>query len=206
MPTVNVYDAEMRRVGELDLKDSVFGAAPLPHLVHEVVTAQLASRRRGTADTLTRAEVSFSNRKPYRQKKTGRARMGTRRSPLLRKGGVIFGPRPRDYSRRPPSRVRKKALISVLSAFLQEERLIVLDGLRLDVVKTKSVAELIAKTKFPGAVLAIPEKDPVLEMSARNLPHVKVLRSGGLNCYDLLKYRHLVILKDAVPLIEDRLD
>jgi large subunit ribosomal protein L4 len=205
MPTADIYNLQMEKVGELPLSDLVFGAQPRPWLVHETVRAQLVSRRRGTADTKTRGEVSFSTRKPYRQKKTGRARLGTRRSPLLRKGGVIFGPHPRDYSFRPPAKVRKGALISVLSSFFKEERITILDNFPLPEPKTRLFFKSLEKLGFPTLTLVIPGKDPLLERSARNIPTVKVLRQEGLNCYDLLKFRNLVILKDAIPLIEDRL-
>ena len=205
MPTADVFNLSMEKVGEIELSDLVFGAEPKPHLVHEVVRSQLASRRRGTADTKTRGEVAFSTRKPYRQKKTGRARMGTRRSPLLRKGGVVFGPHPRDYSFRPPSRVRRGALISVFSSFLSENRILFLDSFPMEQQKTKLFVESAKKIGFPTFTLLIGGKEPILEMSARNVPHIKVLRWQGLNCYDLLKRRNLVILEDAVPVIEERL-
>jgi large subunit ribosomal protein L4 len=205
MPTADIYNLDMEKVGELELLDSVFGIEPKPWLVHEVVRAQLASRRRGTADTKTRGEVAFSTRKPYRQKKTGRARLGTRRSPLLKKGGVVFGPHPRDYSFRPPAKVRRSALASVLSSFLAERRLIVLEAFPIPEPKTKAFNQALSKLGFSSLVLLIPGKDLLLERSARNLPTVKVLRQEGLNCYDLLKYRNLVILKDAVPKIVSRL-
>jgi large subunit ribosomal protein L4 len=205
MPQTDIYNLRMEKVGEISLSDLVFGAKPKPHLVHEVVRSQLVSRRAGTADTKTRGEVSFSTRKPYRQKKTGRARMGTRRSPLLKKGGVIFGPHPRDYSFRPPAKVRRQALISVLSSFYEEKRLIVIDNFSLEQPKTKEFAQSLAKLKFPSMVLCLPSADKIVELSGRNIPTVKVIRQVGLNCYDLLKYRHLVILKDAVPHLEARL-
>ncbi|MDR2339061.1 MAG: 50S ribosomal protein L4 [Deltaproteobacteria bacterium] len=205
MPTADIYNLLMEKVGELDLDDRVFGATPKPWLVHEAVRAQLASRRRGTADTKTRGEVAFSTRKPYRQKKTGRARMGTRRSPLLRKGGVIFGPHPRDYSFRPPSKVRKGALISVLSSLLSEKRLLVIDDFPLPEPKTRLFHKAVLKLGYPTLTLVIPGRDPFLERAARNIPTVRVLRQEGLNCYDLLRLKNLVLLKDAVPMIEERL-
>jgi large subunit ribosomal protein L4 len=205
MPTVPVYNLSMEKVGEINLNDSVFAATPKPHLVHEVVRAQLVSRRAGTANTKTRGEVAFSTRKPYRQKKTGRARMGTRRSPLLRKGGVVFGPHPRDYSFRPPAKVRKGALISVLSSFLAEKRLIVLDKLDIEAPKTKILARELSRIHFTRMAIVIPKASTVLEKSGRNIPSLKILRQEALNCYDLLKYQNLVIMKDAVPMIEERL-
>jgi large subunit ribosomal protein L4 len=205
MPTVNVVNLSRETVGEITLSDQVFGAEPKPHLVHEVVRAQLASRRRGTADTKTRGEVAFSTRKPYRQKKTGRARLGTRRSPLLRKGGVVFGPHPRDYSFQPPARVRRQALASVLSSLLAEGRLIILDAFPMEAPKTKLFRQAALRTGWKTLTLVTAEPDPVLERGAKNIPDMKVLRQEGLNCRDLLKRRNVAVLRDAVPLIEGRL-
>jgi large subunit ribosomal protein L4 len=206
MPTADIYNLSMEKVGEVELSGLVFGADIKPHLVHEAVRAQLASRRSGTADTKTRGEVAFSNRKPYRQKKTGRARKGTRRSPLLKKGGVVFGPHPRDFSWRPPAKVRRQALTSVLSSFLEEKRLVILDSFPLGEAKTKAFHKSLAPLGFKSLTLVLPGRDMLLERSARNIPTVKVLRQEGLNCFDLLKYRNVVILKDALPMLEERLE
>lgn len=202
---VDVVNLNNETVGQVDLPDLIYNVEMRPHLVHEVVTAQLQSRRAGTASTKTRAEVAFSNRKPYRQKGTGRARAGTRRSPLWRHGGVIFGPKPRDFSWRPPAQVRRTALKVVLTAKLQDKQLVVLDAFDLPEAKTKAFAQAIKGLGVNKAIVVTSGTDEKLERSSRNLPDCKVLRVEGLNCYDLLKHTHLVILKDSLAGIEARL-
>jgi large subunit ribosomal protein L4 len=156
MPTVDLINLENQVIGQVDLPDSIYGVEIKPHVVHEVVTAQLHSRRAGTASTKTRAEVAFSNRKPFPQKKTGRARAGTRRSPLFRKGGTIFGPKPRDFSWRPPSKIRRLALKVVLSAKLKENELVVLDKLSLPEIKTKTFCSSMKGLGLKKAVVITP--------------------------------------------------
>ncbi len=205
MPIVDVVNLKNETVGQVELPDLIYNVEMRPHLVHEVVTAQLASRRAGTASTKTRAEVAFSNRKPYRQKGTGRARAGTRRSPVWRHGGTIFGPKPRDFSWRPPARVRREALRVVLSSKLAEKRLLILDSFELAAPKTKLFAESLKSLGLQKALVLTPAENEVLERSSRNVADAKVLRVAGLNCYDLLKHTHLVILKDSLAGIEERL-
>jgi large subunit ribosomal protein L4 len=205
MMIVNVLNMKNETVGQVDLPDLIYNVELRPHLVHEVVTAQLASRRAGSASTKTRSDLTYSTRKPYRQKGTGRARAGSRKSPLWRHGGVVFGPHPRDFSRRPPAKVRRAALKIVLSAKLKDKRLLVLDSLPLAGAKTRFVAEAMKDLGLKKAVVVTPAPDESLERSARNLPDCRVLRVDGLNCYDLLKHTHLVILKDSLPGIEARL-
>jgi len=202
---VNVVNMKNETVGQVDLPDLIYNVELRPHLVHEVVTAQLNSRRSGTASTKTRNELSYSTRKPYRQKGTGRARAGSRNSPLWRHGGVIFGPHPRDFSQRPPARVRRAALKVVLTSKLQDKRLLILDALELAEAKTKFMAGAMKDLGLAKALVVTPAPDETLERSARNLPDCRVLRVAGLNCYDLLKHTHLVILKDSLPGIEARL-
>ncbi|MDR1576812.1 MAG: 50S ribosomal protein L4 [Deltaproteobacteria bacterium] len=205
MPTVDVVNLQLNKVGEVELPEAIWSVEPRVHLVHEVVVAQLRSRRAGTACVKTRGEVAFSNRKPYSQKKTGRARAGTRRSPLWRKGGTIFGPKPRDYFYRPPAKIRRLALKSVLSAKLKENELLIVDAFSLPEIKTKSFFESMKGLGLKKAVVVTPDPDHNLEMSARNLTDFQVLRVDGLNCYDLLRHERLVILKDSLPAIEERL-
>jgi large subunit ribosomal protein L4 len=202
---VNVINLERAPVRQVDLPDFIYKAEVKAHAVHEIVRAQLNSRRSGTADTKTRGEVAFSTRKPYRQKKTGRARAGTRRSPLFRKGGTIFGPHPRDYGFRPPAEVRRIALRSVLSDKLSAGRLEILDAFPVTEIKTRTVFSAISPWQGAKVIFVIPGEDEFLEKSARNIPGVKVLRAAGLNCYDLLRYEHVVLLEGALPLIEERL-
>lgn len=202
---VDVVNLKNETVGQVDLPDLIYNVEMRPHLVHEVVTAQLQSRRAGTASTKTRAEVAFSNRKPYRQKGTGRARAGTRRSPVWRHGGTIFGPKPRDFSWRPPAQVRRTALKVVLTAKLQDKQLVVLDAFELAEAKTKAFAQAIKGLGVGKAIVVTPGVNETLERSSRNLPDCKILRVEGLNCYDLLNHTHLVILKDSLAGIEARL-
>ncbi len=202
---VDVINLKNETVGQIELPDLIYNVEMRPHLVHEVVTAQLHSRRAGTAATKTRAEVAYSNRKPYRQKGTGRARAGTRRSPVWRHGGIIFGPQPRDFSWRPPAQVRRSALKIVLTSKLQEKRLLILDAFELAEAKTKAFAASLKGLGIQKAIVVTPEPNETLERSSRNIPDMKVLRVDGLNCYDLLNHQHLVILKDSLPAIEARL-
>jgi large subunit ribosomal protein L4 len=205
MPVVDVVNLKKERVGQVELSDEIFAAEIKPHLVHEVVVAQLASRRAGMACTKTRSQISGTTRKPFRQKGTGRARAGSFKSPLRRGGGVIFGPKPKDYSRRPPKKVRRGALTSVLSAKLQDNELVVLEDFNLEEIKTKRFLEAMNALELPSAVVVIQGPSEPLEKSSRNLQTFKVLRADGLNCYDLLKYRHLVLLQNCLPKIEERL-
>jgi large subunit ribosomal protein L4 len=205
MTAVDVINIKREPVRQVDLPDSIYKAKIKPHTVHETVRAQLNSRRSGTADTKTRGDVAFSTRKPYRQKKTGRARMGTRRSPLLKKGGTVFGPHPRDFGFRPPAEVRRTALRSVLTDKLAAGRLEVLDEFPLEGIRTKAVFEAVQPWEGRRVLFVIPAPDETLEKSARNLPRVKVLRAAGLNCYDLLLHEHVVLLEAALPLVEERL-
>ncbi|MDR1920962.1 MAG: 50S ribosomal protein L4, partial [Candidatus Adiutrix sp.] len=165
----------------------------------------LQSRRAGTASTKTRAEVAFSNRKPYRQKGTGRARAGSRRSPVWRHGGIIFGPKPRDFSRRPPAQIRRSALKIVLTSKLADKRLLVLDSFELPEARTKFFAQALKGLGLQKAVVVTPGENENLERSSRNIPDCKVLRVAGLNCYDMLNHTHLVLLKDSLAGIEERL-
>jgi len=207
MAQIDLYNLSREKVGEVELRDEVFNGPVKPHLFYEVVKWQLAKRRRGTASTKTRAEVSGGGRKPWRQKGLGRARAGSIRSPLWRGGGVVFGPKPRDYSYPLPKKVRRAALRSALSLRYKEGKLTVLDGFDLGQIKTKLFVEAMEKLGLKGEkVLIVTDgKDEVLERSARNVPWAKVLRCEGLNVYDVLNYRHLLILRSALPKIEERL-
>lgn len=205
MPVVDIYNLKKEKVGQVELPDSIYDVEPKPHLVHEVVVAQLASRRSGTACTKARGEIAGSTRKPYRQKGTGRARAGSRKSPVWRGGGTIFGPKPRDFSKTPPKKVRKGALRTVLSVKLKDDELMVLDAMDLGEIKTKKFAEAMAGLEMDNALVITGAQDETLEKSSRNLPGFKVLRADGLNCYDVLKYRKLILLQSSLEKIEERL-
>jgi len=205
MPKVDVYDEKKQKVGEIELADEVFAAEVKAHLLHEVVVWQLAKRRAGTACTKTRSEVRGGGRKPWRQKGTGRARVGSRRSPLWRGGGTTHGPKPRDYDYNVPKKVRKAALKSALSDKLAEEKLLVLRGFGLEAIKTKAFVEVLATFQTQNVLVVTAGPDEVLEKSARNIPMVKVLRAEGLNVYDILRYDRLMLLEPAVGRIEEAL-
>ena len=205
MPTLDVYSAKHDKVGELEVKEEVFAAESKPHLLHEVVVWQLARRRSGNASTKTRAEVRGGGKKPWRQKGTGRARSGTRRSPLWRGGGTTFGPKPRDYSFSVPKKVRKGALKSALSDKLREENLVVIRDFELKEIKTKDFAQVLNNFEIKSALVVINDSDLLMEKSSANIPQVKVLRAEGLNVYDILRHERIILLENAVGPIEEAL-
>lgn len=202
MATVAVCNSQNEQIGEIELNDEVFNVQVKSHLLHEVVTMQLAKRRSGSANTKGRSEVRGGGRKPWRQKGTGRARAGTRSSPIWRGGGVTFGPKPRDHTPKVNKKIRKQALKMALSSKCQENQVVVLDGFGLDEIKTKAFAEVLQAFDLDSVLVVIAERDDVVEISARNVPHTKVLRSEGLNVYDILRHQHLLLVKEAVPRIE----
>ena len=204
MAVADVHNMYGEKVSEIDLADGIFNVPPKKHVLHEVVTMQLANRRSGSAFTKGRSEVRGGGRKPYRQKGTGRARAGSRTSPLWRGGGVVFGPKPRSYSYKVPKGVRRQALKMALTSKLQDKALIVVDRLDLESVKTKRFVEVIESLKTKQALIVTDRKLKNLELSSRNVPDVKVLRSEGLNVYDILKFKHLVLLEPCVKQIHER--
>ncbi len=187
------------------LPESIFGVPIRPHLLHQTVIMQLNNRRSGTASTKTRGLVRGSGRKPWRQKGTGRARVGSIRSPLWTGGGTTFGPQPRDYSYRLPKKARREALLSALSLRHQDEKIIVVEKLELAETKTKLMQEVLKNLGVESALIVIHESDEKVERSARNLGTVKVLRAEGLNVFDILRYEHLVLTEQALGVIEERL-
>ena len=202
MPVVDVFDLEKRKVGEVTLPDSVFAVEVKPHLLHEVVTMQLANRRQGTHSTLGRSEVRGGGKKPWRQKGTGRARHGSIRSPLWRGGGVVFGPKPRDYSYTVPKKVRRAALRSALSSKLGDGQVTVVEHFDLPEIKTKRFVKILETFGMDNVLIVVDGENHNLRRSARNVPRVKVLRVEGLNVYDLLKYRSLVLTRGCIARIE----
>jgi large subunit ribosomal protein L4 len=205
MAVIDVVNSKGEKVSERELSDALFNVAAKTSVLHEVVTAQLAGRRSGTASTKRRSEVSGSTRKLYRQKGTGRARRGDIKSPLMRGGGVIFGPHPRSFASKVSKKVRKLALKMALTSKLQENELVVLDKFDLEKVKTKDFIEIVQALRLDNALIVTDNKDEILELSSRNVPRIKVLRSEGLNVYDILKYKNLVLLEPAINDIEGRL-
>jgi len=205
MAVTEVYNTDNKKVGEVELNDALFGLEVKKHILHDVVKMQLANRRAGTACTKTRVEVSGGGKKPYRQKGTGRARQGTNRSPLMRGGGVVFGPKPRDYSYKLPRKVRKLGLRMALSARFSENNMLVLDGFDLNAIKTKEFVEVMKKLNIDNGLIVIPENNDNLEKSSRNVQGFKVIKTGGLNVYDILLHRNLVLLQPCLDQLEKRL-
>lgn len=203
MPTVALYNTNGEQVGEVELKEDIFGVPVHGPVLHDAVVMQLAGRRRGTHDTKTRAEVQGGGRKPWRQKGTGRARHGTIRSPIWRGGGVVFGPHPRDYSYSLPKKVRRLALKSALSAKVQAGDLLVLEELSLEQPRTKDMVKILNNLKVEDALVVTADKDATVEKSARNIPNIKPLKATGLNVYDILAYDKLVMTRDAVARVEE---
>ncbi|MBW2019424.1 MAG: 50S ribosomal protein L4 [Deltaproteobacteria bacterium] len=205
MAVQDVYNMDGEKVSEIDLADEIFNVPIKQHVLHEVVTMQMVNRRAGTAAAKGRSEVRGGGQKPYRQKGTGRARAGSRRSPLWRGGGVVFGPKPRNYAYKVPKKVRRQALRMALTSKRQNKTLIVVDSLDFETIKTKHFVEVMAALKAREALIIIDRKLENLELSSRNVPHVKVLRSEGLNVYDILKFKHLILLEPSVKQLAARL-
>ena len=205
MPTVDIYNIQKEKVGELDLKDDIFGVEVRGDVLHEVVTWQRACRRSGCACTKTRGEVSGGGRKPWRQKGTGRARSGSNRSPVWKGGGTTFGPRPRSYAYTLPKKVRRLALKMALSSKLENGQLVVLEGYPHNEPRTKDFVAVLKTFELNKALFISLEENRALELSARNVPGVQVMLPMGLNVYDILKYDHLVLFSPALAAIEARL-
>jgi large subunit ribosomal protein L4 len=205
MAVIDVLDIEGRQVAQTDLPDAVFNVPVKSHVLHEVVTMQLANRRNAHPRVKHRGDVAGSTRKLYKQKGTGRARRGDIKSPLLRGGGVIFGPDGRTYDYQVPKKVRRLALKMALSSKFQDKALIVLDGFDLSEIKTRRFVSALKALKLTSALIVTAAQNDHLERSSRNVPKVKVLRSEGLNVYDVLKYETLVLLQPAIKAIEGRL-
>jgi large subunit ribosomal protein L4 len=205
MPVIDVQNIKGKQISQVELAEDVFSIPVKSSVLHEVVTMQLSNRRSGTAAVKHRSDVRGSGKKLFRQKGTGRARRGDIKSPLLRGGGVVFGPDKRNYSYKVPKKVRKLALKMALSSKLRENELVVLDQFELDEIKTKKIVDVLKKLKLKNALIVTEKHNDHLELSARNIPDVKVIRSEGLNVYDILKYRMLVLLEPAVKNIEGRL-
>ncbi len=203
MANVTVYNKEGNAVGSMELSDAVFGVKVNEHLMHMAVVSQLANKRQGTQSAKTRAEVSGGGIKPWRQKGTGHARQGSIRAPQWKGGGVVFAPKPRDYSFKMNRKEKTLALKSALTTRVQEQKIFVIDGLTFDEYKTKQMKAVLDALNVKKALVVLGEKDEKVIMSARNLPSVRTSLSGSMNVYDILKYENLVITKDAVTKIEE---
>ena len=203
MATVAVYNIEGKEVDKLELNDNVFGVEINEHLVHLAVVSQLANGRQGTQSAKTRSEVSGGGRKPWRQKGTGHARQGSTRSPQWTGGGVVFAPKPRDYSFKMNKKEKRIALLSALSSKVADNKIVVVDEFKLDEIKTSKFAQILDNLKAPKALVVTKDKDEKVVLSARNIPTVKTTMTNSINVYDILKYDSLVITKDAVAAIEE---
>ena len=203
MANVSVYNMEGNEVGTLELNDAVFGVNVNEHLVHLAVVSQLANKRQGTQKAKTRAEVSGGGRKPWKQKGTGHARQGSTRSPQWTGGGVVFAPKPRDYSFKMNKKEKRISLLSALSSKVADNKIVVLDAFNLDEIKTKKFAEVMSNLKVDKALVVIDGENKNVVLSGRNIPTVKVSATNEINTYDVLKYETLVVTKAAVEKLEE---
>jgi len=201
---VDVYNLNKEKVGEIELNENIFNGEVKEHLMKAYVEYQLANKRSGNAHTKTRGEVSGSGKKPWKQKGTGRARAGTRKSPIWRGGGIVFGPRKREYKIKMNKKEKRKALISSLNYKLNNNKLIIIDKFDIPEFKTKLVVNFLNKFEINSATL-IDNENINLKISSRNIPNIKYLDYIGLNVFDILKYDYLMIAKDSLSKIEERL-
>ena len=203
MANVKVYNMEGAEVGTIELNDAVFGVEVNEHLMHMAVVSQLANKRQGTQSAKTRAEVSGGGRKPWKQKGTGHARQGSTRSPQWKGGGVVFAPKPRDYSFKMNKKEKAFAVKSALTSRVAADKMYVLESLSFDEIKTKKMAAVLANLKLNKALVVLGEKNDNVLLSARNIPTVRTALFNTINVYDIVKYDSLVITKDAVAKIEE---
>ena len=203
MPKANVFNMAGQQVGEIELSEAVFGIEPNQVVVHEVVKNHLANCRQGTQSALTRAEVSGGGKKPWRQKGTGHARQGSTRAPQWTHGGIVFAPKPRDYSYTLNKKVKRLALKSALSAKAAEGAIVVVDELKLDAIKTKPVKQFLDAAGVTKAVVITPEVNDVVVKSTRNIPGVVTTTAKVLSVYDIVNAKRLVVDKAALAIIEE---
>lgn len=203
MAKVSVYNIEGNKVGDMELNDAVFGVEVNEHLVHMAVVSQLANKRQGTQSAKTRSEVSGGGRKPWRQKGTGHARQGSTRAPQWTGGGIVFAPKPREYSFKMNKKEKNLALKSVLTSKVAEDKLIVLDSISFDEIKTKKMVAVLNNLKADKALVVLNDNDKNVILSAKNIPDVKTALTNTINVYDILKYDKLIVTKDAVATIEE---
>ena len=203
MASVSVYNIEGKEVDKLELSDSIFGVEINEHLVHMAVVNQLANKRQGTQSAKTRSEVRGGGRKPWRQKGTGHARQGSTRAPQWTGGGMVFAPTPRDYSFKMNKKEKRAALKSALTSKVQDSKLIVLDELTLDEIKSKKIVELVNNLHAEKALIVLKENDDKVMLSARNIPNVETALTNTINVYDVMKAGTVVLTKDAVKMIEE---
>ena len=203
MANVSVYNIKGKEVGSIELNDAVFGVEINEHLVHMAVVNQLANNRQGTQSAKTRSEVSGGGRKPWRQKGTGHARQGSTRAPQWTGGGIVFAPKPRDYSFKMNKKEKKIALLSALTSKVADNKIVVLDEFKLDEIKTKKFAEVMNNLKVSKALVVLEGENKNVVLSGRNIPTVKVSATNEINTYDVLKYDTLVVTKAAVEKLQE---
>ncbi|MBQ9313902.1 MAG: 50S ribosomal protein L4 [Clostridia bacterium] len=203
MPKVELLNMEGKKVGDIELADSIFAVEVNESVMHDVVLNYLANQRQGTASTKTRSEVRGGGKKPWKQKGTGRARQGSIRAPQWIKGGIALGPKPRSFKYTLNKKVKRLALKSALTSKVNENSIVVLDSLNFDEIKTKNMAKVLENIKVSKALVVISDKNINVEASARNIPNVKTALVNTINTYDILKYDTLVVTKDAVAKIEE---
>ena len=203
MAKVSVYNIEGKVVGDMEINDAVFGVEVNTHLVHQAVVLQLANKRQGTQSAKTRSEVSGGGRKPWRQKGTGHARQGSTRSPQWTGGGIVFAPKPRDYSFKMNKKEKNLALKSVLTTKVAENKFIVVDGLNFDEIKTKNMVNVLKNLEVKKALVVTDDDNKNVTLSSRNIPGVKTAFTNTINVYDILKYDKMVVAKDVISKIEE---
>ena len=203
MAKVSVYNIEGKVVGDMELNDAVFGVEVNTHLVHQAVVLQLANKRQGTQSAKTRSEVSGGGRKPWRQKGTGHARQGSTRPPQWTGGGIVFAPKPRDYSFKMNKKEKNLALKSVLTTKVAENKFIVVDGLSFDEIKTKNMVNVLKNLEVKKALVVTDDDNKNVTLSSRNIPGVKTAFTNTINVYDILKYDKMVVAKDVISKIEE---
>ena len=205
MAVADVFDIEKNKVAQVELSNAVFGADVNEAVVYDVVKMQMAARRSGTSSTKGRSDVSGGGKKPWRQKGTGRARAGSTRSPIWRGGGIVFGPQPRDYSFSVPKKVRKKALISVLSMKLKDDKMLILKDFPMEKISTKAFQAVVDRFGLKKSLFVLDKNDEALFKSSKNIKNVKMVRSEGINVYDILNCEYIVLLEPSVKKIEGAL-
>ena len=203
MPKVDLLNIEGKKVGDIELSDAIFAVEVNEDVMHEVVLNYLANQRQGTQSTKTRSEVRGGGKKPWKQKGTGRARQGSIRAPQWIKGGIALGPKPRSYKYTLNKKVKRLALKSALTSKVLENKLIVLDALELEEIKTKTMAGILANLKVEKALVVLPENNLNVQASTKNIPNVKTALVNTINTYDILKYDMFVVTKAAVEKIEE---
>ena len=205
MAVVDVHNIDGEKVSQVELSDSIFNVPVKKSVMHEVVTMQLCKRRRGTASVKRRSDVVGSGAKLFKQKGMGKARRGDIKSPLLRGGGVIFGPNPRSYKKKTPKKIRTLAMKMALTSKLHENRLLVIDQFQLERIKTKDFVAVLERLNARNSLVVSGDRDEKLEISSRNVPKAKVIGNVGLNVYDILKYDFLILIEPGIKQIEGRL-